>query len=42
MEGIVTQRARAAGYQALTAGGTMRNLLAAVMSSASTFERSRN
>jgi hypothetical protein len=31
-----------AGYQALTAGGTMRDLLAAVMSSPSTLERIRN
>jgi hypothetical protein len=31
-----------AGYQALTAGGTMRDLLAAVTSSPSTLERVRN
>jgi hypothetical protein len=30
------------GYQALTSGGTMRDLLSAVTSSASTFERVRN
>jgi hypothetical protein len=30
------------GYQSLTAGGTMHDLLSAVMSSASTFERVRN
>ena len=30
------------GYQALTAGGTMHDLLSAVMSSASTYERVRN
>jgi hypothetical protein len=30
------------GYEALTAGGTMRQLLSAVMSSASTYERVRN
>jgi hypothetical protein len=30
------------GYQALTAGGSMRELLAAVMTSESTFERIRN
>jgi hypothetical protein len=31
-----------AGYQTLTGGGTMRDLLAAVMTSPTTFERSRN
>ena len=31
-----------AGYQALTAGGTMKDLLSAVVSSASTYERVRN
>jgi hypothetical protein len=31
-----------AGYQTLTGGGTMRDLLAAVLSSPTTFERTRN
>ena len=31
-----------AGYQTLTAGGTMKDLLSAVVSSTSTFERVRN
>ena len=31
-----------AGYQTLTAGGTMKDLLGAVVSSTSTFERVRN